>query len=225
MKPKVLKTLLLCSVIAGMAGAASAQTFTATATVQNAVTITEVTPLDFGTVFATATAASNAAADETYSNKLTLSAAGAASVTAEAAGGPTVLSLGGATAGAFSAPGLPADANVVVAFTNASDLAVTPAASVALAECPYDTPSAALGANKVVLTNGADPATAFFCVDVFTSNRVGLFSTGYALGLGVTELTFNLGATLVAQAPLAGAARSFLPGAYTGTFGMEVTFP
>lgn len=209
---------------------ASAQQFPMTATVQNAVTLTEVTPLNFGTVFATRTVVGAGGNDADSSAKLTLAPTGTFTPTASSSGtgGGQVLSLGGATAGQYSAPGLPGNSIVRVVFSNASDLAVTPAASVALASCLYDTPAAALAANKVVLTNSVgDPTIGFFCVDVFTSNRTGLLGAGYALGFGVTTLTFDLGATLVAQAPsgAVAAGRTFEAGTYTGTLGMEVQFP
>lgn len=225
------KRLLLATLLAGTAGftgLASAQQFPMTATIQNAVTLTEVTPLNFGTVFATVTATGVAGVeDATYSNKLTLSAAGVTSATEETNGGGQVLSLGGAAAGQYSAPGLPSNSTVRVVFRNADDLAVTNSASVAAAACTYDTPALALAASKVVLTNSVgDPTIAFFCVDVFTTNRTNLLTTGYAVGFGVTTLTFDLGATLVAQAPTTtGLTRTFEAGTYTGSLGMEVQFP
>ena len=232
MKLNVRTSLLLCAIAAtlsGVAGLASAAPtlFTATATVQNAITINQVTALNFGTVFATTTVLGAVGADATYSNKLTLSSAGVVTATTGAAAGPQVLSLGGAVAGSYSAPGLPSNATVRVLFTNASTLAVTPAASVAAASCLYDTPAAALAANKVALVHSsADPTIGFFCVDVFTSNRAGLFTVGgYALGVGVSTLTFDLGATLVTQAPITAITRTFATGTYTGTVGMEITFP
>jgi len=120
---------------------------------------------------------------------------------------------------------LPSNGSVKVVFSDAGGAAFTPAATVAAADCNYDTSTAATTAHKIVLTNGADPTTAFFCVDVFTSNRTNLFTTGYALGFGVTTLTFDLGATLLAQSPLTAITRTYQPGAYSGSFGMEVQFP
>lgn len=227
MKPKALRILLLSSAIAGLAGMAgtiSAQTFTATATVQNAVTINQVTPLSFGTVFATTTAAGSASADETYSSKLTLTDAGTASAaTAQANVGPNLLSLGGATAGQFAAPGLPLNSSVSLVFKNAAAATHTNA-TVTLAECPFTLASDA-APTKIVMTHSSnDPSLGFFCVDAFTTNRTNLIGAGYTLPFGVTELTFNLGATLVAQAPLTGAARTFEAGVYTGSFEMEISF-
>ncbi len=227
----------LAALAAGGAVAAP-QTFTATATVQNAVTLTQTTPMNFGTVFATATSA-GAAADATFSQRLSLTPTGAATAANLAAGGTTLpgklLSLGGGVAGVFTAPGLPSNGTVgvrltdsdnVVGFVNAVD-----AAAVTAASCVYDTPALAIAAGQVVLANGADPSVAFFCVNGFTSNRLNLLgdtlvpATGYGLGFGVSALTFNLGASLITQAPADGVKRLYQPGAYTGTFGMEVVFP
>ncbi len=229
MKPANMNKLsiaVLMTGLVGIAGAAPTQ-FTATATVQNAATISQTTPMNFGTVFATSTAAPNAAADEDYSRKLTMLPAGTVSAeTAPGTAGPTILALGGTpAAGGYSSPGLPPNATVKINLFTAADTAFTNVTDVTLTQCAYDTPAAAQAASKIVLINGADPTTAFFCVDAFTTNRTGLLSTGYALGFGITDLTFNLGATLVAQAPLTGSTRLFQAGAYTGSFGMEVSFP
>ncbi len=225
------KTLLGGLLIAGfavVAGAAPTQ-FTMTTTVQNAATLTQTTPMNFGTIFATSTAAGVAGVEDgTYSRKLTLLPAGTvAAETAEALVGPVVLALGGTpTAGAYSSPGLPPNATVKINLFTASDVAFTNAATPVAASCAYDTPALALAANKIVLANGADPSTAFFCLDVFTTNRTGLLGAGYALGFGVTDLTFNLGGTLVAQAPTTALlTRAYQAGTYTGSFGMEVSFP
>lgn len=228
MKLKTQKGLLFCALaasLAGVSGTAAAQQFTASATVQNAVTINQVTPLNFGTVFATATVAPDGANDNTHSSKLTLAAAGTVSATT-GAGAPQVLGLGGHTAGQYAAPGLPTNSTVAVRFTTENDEAFTPAATAAAAACAYNSAADALAADKIpVVHSSGDPSIGFFCLDVFTSNRLNLFTTGYSLGFGVSELTFNLGGTLVGQAPLAGATRNFEAGAYTGTFGMEVYFP
>jgi hypothetical protein len=227
------KTLLATAMIVGLAsiaGTASAAPtqFTATATVQNAVTITEVNGLDFGTVFATTTGVGAIAArDATYAEKLVLSETGTAAVTnaAALALAPKLVTLGGTQVGQYSAPGIPSNGKVKVSFFDAGDTAFSPAATVAAADCNYDTPSAAKTAHKIVLENGADPTTGFFCVDVFTTNRALLLTTGYTVGFGVTTLTFDLGATLIGQSPLTAVTRTYQPGPYSGSFGMEVTFP
>lgn len=236
MKPNAFKIVLLSSAIAGLAGMAgtiSAQTFTATATVQNAVSITQVTPLAFGTVFATKTnlGSTSVTEDATHSRKLTLATDGSiAAVSGTVTTVPQMLSLGGQTAGSFSAPGLPSNGTVGVAIKTANGNAFTNATAAA-ATCLYNTPTDAITADKIILQNGADPTTGFFCVDAFTSNlgtgATALIggATGYSLGFGVTTLAFDLGATLVGQAPIDAFQRNFAAGAYTGSFQMEVTFP
>ena len=246
LKPGLKFALTALAALAAGGAVAAPQTFTATATVQNAVTLTQTTPMNFGTVFATATGLGAAtAADPTFSQTLTLTSAGAVSASNKATFPPNalpttslpgkLLSLAGGVAGVYTAPGLPSNGNVGVrltdsdnakAFVNAVD-----AAAVVAAACTYDTPAAAIADGQVVLVNGADPSVAFFCVNGFTSNRINLLgdtgvpATGYGLGFGVTALTFNLGASLITQAPLDGTKRLYQPGAYTGTFGMEVVFP
>ena len=229
MKTRALKLAFLASTLAGLTGTtvAAPTLFTATATVQNAITITQTTPLNFGTIFATGTATGIAVPLTTQSEKLTLSSANVFSKTDASTGTvPKVLSFGGSTVGSYSAPGLPSNGTVSITLTDSNGAAFTNAASAALAGCMYDTSAAAITANKIALVNGADPTTAFFCVDAFTTNRTALIGAGYALGFGVTTLTFDLGATLVQQTPTTvGTTRTYQTGAYTGSFGMEVAFP
>jgi len=230
-----IKRMALALALSSVAGVAAAQTFTATATVQNAVTILEDVELNFGTLFATSTALGLAlgAADNTYSQKLTLTPAGVISVaTPGANAGPAIQSLGGALAGTYRAPGLPSNASVIVAIMDNDDVQAdfANAATVAGAECVYDTPEDARLDGRIVMSNDiGDPTIGFFCIDMFTSNRAQLLDaaggTGYALGFGVTELTFNLGATLVAQTPATAITRSYEAGTYTASFDMEVRFP
>lgn len=233
MKTRALKLALLASTLAGLTGTtvAAPTLFTATATVQNAVTITQTTPLNFGTVFASKTGVFNATPAATDSARILLTPAGLATKTdSSVVATPKLLTLGGATAGVFSAPGLPSNAKVGIKLTGADGAALvegSPAGS-----CAYDTPPAT---GRIVLKNGADPTVAFFCVDSFTSDLTNLMpatsaaaATGGDIGFGITTLTFKLGATLIAQTPLSAAVtapRTFQAGAYTGDFGMEVTFP
>lgn len=241
LRSAAITALAALAALTGMTGVASAapQLFTATATVQNAVTLSQTTPLSFGTVFATKSA-SIATAAITSSDKLTLSTAGAITRTAATTGTPPpVLSLVAGTAGVYTAPGLPANATVKVTITNVTGDVITNSADTANASCMFDTTAAAITATtglKIVLAHSAgDPLTGFFCVDAFTSDRAGLLGTGvaqgtggagYALGFGVTTLTFNLGATLVQQSPLTDSMqRTYEAGVYSGTVGMEVTFP
>lgn len=249
------KTLLTSAMFAGLAGvagtAAAAPTlFDATATVQNAVTITQTTPLTFGTVFVAKSPAVSAGATAhtvaaPLSNKLILSPAGVVTQGVLVAGAP-MLSLGSATAGTYSVPGLPASSKVGIIVTNATATGTfANAADAVSAACGYDTAAAALTAGKITLSlAGADPTTTgFFCIgaltaavgatDVtatllptatFASPPVPTAATGYTLGFGATSLTFNLGATLVQQVPTTGSIRTYEAGSYTGKIGMEVTF-
>jgi hypothetical protein len=250
------KSLLAVAVIgtlAGIAGTAAAAPtlFDATATVQNAVTITQTTPMTFGTVFVTKSAAvsAGAAADVTVaaplSNKLILAPAGTITQGALVVGAP-MLSLGSATAGSYSVPGLPSGSKVGLLVTNANATGTfANQGTAAHASCGYDNPAAALTAGKLVLSLvGGDPATTgFFCIDALTATvgatdvtatllptatYVAISSptaaTGYTLGFGATSLAFNLGGTLVQQVPTAGSQRTYEAGTYTGKIGLEVTF-
>lgn len=229
--------LALAVALSSLAGVAGAQTFTASATVQNAVTITEDTELSFGTLFATKTAKGAADAE---SQKLTLAAntgliTPVAPATAAKAG-PSIQSLGGQAAGAYRAPGLPSNSTVIVAILDNQDDQedFKNDTTVADAACAYDTPEAARADKKIVMAHEiGDPSIGFFCIDMFTSDRTGLLNVGaapaagYSLGFGVTELTFKLGATLIAQAPTAAIAdgRTYEEGNYSASFDMEVRFP
>lgn len=225
----------ICVALAGIyTGAQAAPTlFTATATVQNAVTISQTTALNFGNVFATKTNTGQSGVNNTASNKLTLSPTGTVTPVsntfswspASNAPGP-LLSLGGHAAGVFSAT-VPSGALVQVEITNADGNLIDNAASAANAECAYDNTGAALSANKIILTS--TPTAAFFCLDAFTSNVPNLIGTGpsqTATGHTTTSttLTFNLGATLVMQAVATGSSRQYSAGAHTGQFGLEVVF-
>jgi hypothetical protein len=247
------KTLTASAMIVGLASvagsaAAAPTAMDATATVQNAVTITQTTPLNFGTVFATSGTAASAAANATtaapISNKLVLAPTGGVT----AANGTStirILSIGGTpTAGVYSIPALPQSSKVAVLLTTSTGVAVVNSPNTTSANCGFENPTAALAAGKIALSlTGSNPAsTAFFCLDTLTASVGGAAvaagellqtstalaatstaATGYTLGFGLSALTFNLGATLVQQVPLTGT-RAYEVGAYTGTVGMEVTF-
>lgn len=257
LKSSARKSLLAAAIVVALAemtgsAVAAPQLFDVTATVQNAVTMTQVTPLTFGTVFVSKSAAVSAAATATtaapLSNKLILSPAGTVTQGVSVAGNP-MLSLGGATAGSYTVPGLPASAKVGLIITNATGNPISPtifanAATAVNANCGYDNATAALAAGKITLSlTGADPATTgFFCIDALTAavgatdatatllptqaalGGVGAAASGYTLGFGATSLAFNLGGTLVQQVPLTAPVRTYEAGAYSGKIGMEVTF-
>ena len=226
-------------VLSGMASIAAAapQTFPVTATVQNAITLSNTTPMTFGTVFATRTA-SNSAPAAAMASKLDLSAAGVTTVGATAVpAAPVILSLVGGTAGVFTAPGLPTGGLVKVTITNVTGDVINNAANSAAATCSFDTAAAAITATtglKIAMTHSAgDPNTGFFCVDAFVSNKTGLVGTGATQatnGGGYTilfadggVLTFSLGATLVQQVHST-TPKNYEAGVYTGTIGLEASF-
>ena len=240
------KTLTASAMIVGLASvagsaAAAPTAMDATATVQNAVTITQTTPLNFGTVFATNAVASgsatNTASGAAASNKLVLAPTGGVTA-ANGASTIRILAIGGTpTAGVYAIPSLPRDSNVAVLLTTSTNVPVVNETTTALANCRFDNPTAALAAGKIALSlTGSNPnSTAFFCLDALTASVGGTAvpagqllqtttaATGYTLGFNLTALTFNLGATLVQQVPTDNP-RSYEVGAYTGAFGMEVTF-
>lgn len=216
--------------------------FTATATVQNAVNISQTTALNFGDVFAskTNTGATADNVDATASHKLTLSPTGTMTLTQQTfswanpanAPGP-LFAMGGHSAGVFTAPGVPSGAVVQVEITNANGNLINNAPNTAQAECVYDTTTAALNANKIILTASGDPNAGFFCLDAFTSNLTGLIGTGptqttagYTIPFATTTLNFNLGATLVMQAVQGNGVgpRLYSAAPYSGQFGLEVVF-
>jgi hypothetical protein len=241
MKTNAFKRALLPAAIvasfAGMAGIggnalAAPSVFTATATVVGAIPVAQTTPLNFGTVFATKTAVPATTLTTTASNKFTLNpTTGAVTLSAGAASVAMVVLGGTPTAGVFNVASLPSggivqilisDSNGLSTYYTSAELAAFTAST---ATCIYDDSVPAIAAFKVALTNSADPLQAFFCVDGFTTDRTGLLTTtGYTLPFGTTTLTFNLGATLISQAPTTGLARTYQAGAYTGTFGLEIAF-
>jgi hypothetical protein len=240
MKSSIWKRIFRSSAILALSGmasiaAAAPQNFPVTATVQNAITLSSTTPMTFGTVFITKTASSaSPAAGE--SSKLNLSTA---SVTTQGAAAspaaPPLLSLVGGTAGTFTAPGLPTGGVVKVTVYNneTTPIVITNAVNSAAAACLQTTSALALAAGKIVMTHSAgDPNTGFFCVDAFVSDKTGLIQTGaQSASTGYTmlfadagTLTFNLGATLVQQVMTSGQ-KNYEAGVYTGTIGLEATFP
>ncbi|OYY95330.1 MAG: hypothetical protein B7Y41_02160 [Hydrogenophilales bacterium 28-61-23] len=132
---------------------------------------------------------------------------------------------------------MPANSTVKVTITNVTGDVITNAATTAAASCLFDTSAAAITATtglKIAMTHSAgDPNTGFFCADAFVSDRTGILGTGvlqatggagYALGFGITTLTFNLGAALVQQVHSTAPA-TYEAGVYTGQVGLEVSFP
>ena len=222
--------------LASIAGPVAAQQFTISATVQNAVEIDEVAPLNFGTIFATSTAAGGAT---TNSSVITLTAAGVVSSKTIAAA--PVISLGGTTPGSFTIPSLPIGSTIYIDIQDSEGDSITNATVSAAATtltCAYSEAVDAITANKIVLTAGG-PGNGnfegFFCVDKFTASigatdqtaalvqQTTTAGTGYLVpGAGAGTVAFTLGASIVASSGTT--AVDFGTGAYSGIFNMEVNF-
>ena len=226
--------LTALAALTAVGAAAAPQTFTASATVQNAVSLTNTTPLNFGTIFATktlvGTSGTGIAAD---SNHIVLTPTGTASVT-PGTGTPKTLYMTGALPGVFTVPGLPQGAVIVLNF-----YAVGGATPITLAASGAGTCGGALVTNassasaggKIVLApalgSSSDPNAGYFCVDSFVTDKTNLTTTGYTVLFADTTLfTFKLGADLITSVPAAASttAQSFAAGAYSGSFGMDITF-
>lgn len=215
------KMLLLSSVISGLAGSASAETFDIKGTVQKAVALTKVTDLNFGTLFTTSPDTAGAAADNSSTLVMsptgTVTTAQGVSLTA-----PPLIQMAAGTPGSYTSAALPSGSTVWIklAHPDFPDTAV-PAASAAPTTCAYPSASAAVADHRIVLSQG--DFSGFFCVDSFTSDRAGLLASGTKYSIGaLTALTFKIGATLITQADAA--APTYLEGAYVGQYIMEINF-
>lgn len=216
------KMLLLTSVLSGLTGSASAETFDIKGTVQKAVALTKVTDLNFGTLFTTSPHATDSAI-------LTMSPGGVITTGETAANAPPLIQMAAGTPGSYSSASLPAGSTVWIKLMHPD--APDPSAAIkpefdddgdaATNACAYATASEAVAAGRVVLSQG--DFSGFFCVDNFTSDRNGLLDDGTKYSIGAaTALTFKIGATLVTQAHAA--APTYLEGAYTGQYIMEINF-
>ena len=218
------KMLLLSSVISGLAGSASAETFDIKGTVQKAVALTKVTDLNFGTVFTTSP--DSAAAVAANVSTLLMSPAGVVTQTkGSAATSPPLIQMVAGTPGSYSSAALPAGSTVWIklAHPDDPDTAIDPA-SATPDTCDYPKASDAMTARRITLSQ--NDFSGFFCVDKFTSDRVGLLDDGVKYSIGAaTTLTFKIGASLLTQANTTiDPSFTYLEGAYTGTYIMEVNF-
>ncbi len=215
------KMLLLSSLISGLAGSASAETFDIKGSVQKAVALTKVTDLNFGTLFTTSP--DTAAAAAANSSTLVMSPTGVVTLAkGTAVTAPPLIQMAAGTPGSYSSAALPSGSIVWIKLAH-PDFPddIVPPASAAPTTCAYPTASAAIADHRIVLSQG--DFSGFFCVDSFTSDRTGLLdsATKYSIG-ALTALTFKIGATLITQADAA--APTYLEGAYTGQYIMEVNF-
>jgi hypothetical protein len=222
MKLKLSTTHLMSVAAIGMAmsGVASATTFTATATVQNALTVTAdagVTGnLRLGTVFAT-TASSGAYKYMTLATDDTIGApAGSAAV--------VLLSLGGQGS---------AHATVAVGNTTAFTVTLPNAEPPALnSNGTTNVATITSGSTDVVWVQPVDPAAARFQLVNFRAGTPtgGTAAAGCATtiscvltpGFGSTSVGFGIGATIVTDT--SGTRTAYQATSYTGTFTVTASY-
>lgn len=224
---------MLATGLAGVSGQVAAQEFTISANVTNAVSITQNTALNFGTLFATVTGVGG---DGTFSQVVTLAPNGTVTPETAVASAPAVVYLGSATAGNYTIPGLPINSKVYITLQDSNGEAITNTTTVASMECSYADAAAAIADKRIVLTAGGPGNgnfSGFFCVDGFVASIGGTPSavlldpagTGYTVpGASLGNVTFTLGASVVPQAVPTGDAAEFEQAAYSGVFNMEVGF-
>jgi len=221
LKPSVRKTAgVMSALLLGMtiSGVASAVTFNATATVQNALTVTKVADLNLGTLFAT-TASGAAYKYMTIGTDGTMSAPlGAATV--------TLMSLGGQSAG-----------SATVAVGNTTAFTVTLPSGTAAVEntgavAGTITALAALTAPAIAEVKLADPAVARFTLINFRAGTPtgGTAAAGCATAntclltpsFGSTSVGFGVGATIVTD--VSGTRTAYQAGSYTGSFAVTASY-
>ncbi|MFC1750715.1 hypothetical protein ACFL2V_18145, partial [Pseudomonadota bacterium] len=206
-----------------MSGAASAVTFNATATVQNALTVVNAADMNLGTVFAT-TASTTAYRVMTLAADGTMgSSSGDASL--------TLLGLGGQAA---------ASATVAVG-TNTAFTVTLPTAEISAAGLDGTSNIATIqGLTDQIEVAAADPAVARFQLLNFT---VGSVTSGTASAncidltdsvgtctltpdFGVSSVGFNVGATIMTDVDSAGAGDqdTYQAAAYSGTFDVTASY-
>ncbi|MCK0163147.1 hypothetical protein [Marinobacter sp. S6332] len=209
----------LCVAIGGLAlgaGVASAETFNATALVENTLAITKVQDLDFGTMFAAsandqAVAGLVLAPDGNVTSATALVVDGASAIS----DAPKLLSLGGSAAARGSV-------SVGQGFT----LQLPDKTSAALA-----TGSAFVPGEGIALTVNSDPSeAAFYLVDFTVGDVVGGTETDAGSGawtvtkdFGATEVEFGIGASIYTDG--AGTPRtSYQAATYSGTFDVTASY-
>lgn len=205
-----------------MAAGVSAETFDVSAQVQNALTVTQVQPMSFGTLFAVR--AGSGLADE-YSF-ITLDPAGgfddSVAHTGETAGGDGIplISLGGAT---------PARGSVTVGSTAVFQLTLPNGASSGVGGDPSADPVGITGTVPTLRFGGVagDPSVARFSLVRFRAGNPTGGTIGTPTGsvypitpsFGSTAVSFGIGATIITDT--SGTRTTYQAGTYEGTF--EVT--
>lgn len=210
-----------------MAGTANAVDFTASATVQNALTVTNVAEMNLGTLFATT------AADDAY-KYITLAPDGTMGIALGAAS-VTLLGLGGQSA---------AQASVTVGNTTPFTVTLPTAeiadgATTSLEDTgAIGTVITAIGAvTDVIEVRLTDPAVARFQLVNFTVGSVtggtptaaecaditdDAVTCSLTPDFGATEVGFSIGATIVTD--VSGTRTSYEAGDYTGTFTVTASY-
>lgn len=200
MKSSTIKRLALSIAVSGTmaTGPVMADTFNATAEVLNTITLTETTPLNFGTIFAVA----DADADDTTLATLVVSTAGAVSQGSATDGGggtaSNLVALGGHVAGLLTISG-------AAAFT---DLTVTVGTGATLV--------------SLIHSSGSPNVTPFTLDAIVTSPASG--STGQTDASG--GLTILVGGTIGAEEGGTGTnfTSGYLDGTYTGSYDVSVSY-
>ena len=214
---------------AGLAGAlvfasagVTAATFDASADVQNALDVTQVQPMSFGTLFAVRAVSGDA---DRYSF-ITLQPEGGFDDTlaheGETAGGDSIplISLGGSQ---------PAIGSVAVGSTATFQLTLPDGVSAGVAGDPETDVVGLSGTVPVLRIGGAggDPAVARFSLTNFTLGNLTGGTAAAPTGsvfpvtpsFGSTEVQFGIGATIITDT--SGSRTTYEAGTYSGTF--EVT--
>lgn len=198
-----------------MSGTAAATEFTASATVQNTLTVTNVADMNLGTLFATSASTGAYKAITLGTDGSMGSPAGHADI--------TLLTLGGASA-----------AQASVAVGNTTPFTVTlPDADATLDAGGVEATNSPDAAAETIYVRLGDPAVARFQLVNFRAGAPtgGTAAAGCASGntcvltpsFGSTEVTFSVGATVVTDVNTESTAGrvTYEAGTYTGTF--EVT--
>jgi len=202
---KPLQKLCLASGVA-LAFGAQADTFTITATVDNAITLTETTPFTLGRIYIQAETVSTAA----LAARLTIDDASDTTVaaTAETAGTSTLVALGGAQAGLISISGAaPFTAITVTPSVAASDDLSHSSGSPAVPDILW---------NSITVYNAANTATTATNASGSSTNTINVTTNGSgAAGIIVGGIF---------EADDAAAADAYEDGSYTGTYDIDVSY-
>ncbi len=206
------------AVVAGLAvgvagllvvGNVAAQTVsTMEATVQNTLDVVEVTPINFGTIFAVQSS--------TAVGEIEFAPDGDVTVTAN---GIQLDHFGGNVPGVFEIPNVTSGQTLGVRFQLPGT--TTDIDDASAETCGNATRPTSAGITAPVLRlggTGGDPGVARFCVGNFTTDPAGLGDGNYTVPFGVTTVEFNVGASLYTEHGHATTQFDYQEGLYTGSF-------